>query len=62
MHSGIGSWPGINMPVKPDNCTLKLYGCVAFERVMNEFRCATYSMECPLVSREKVPFPILYTK
>ncbi|KAE8799988.1 Dynamin-like protein C [Hordeum vulgare] len=27
---------------------------VAFERVMHEFRCATYSMECPQVSREKV--------
>ncbi|KAL6845577.1 hypothetical protein ACP4OV_025072 [Aristida adscensionis] len=54
MHSGIGSWPGINMPVKPANSTLKLYGGAAFERVMHEFRCATYSMECPQVSREKV--------
>ncbi|GJN17683.1 hypothetical protein PR202_gb04772 [Eleusine coracana subsp. coracana] len=54
IHSGIGSWPGINMPVKPANSTLKLYGGAAFERVMNEFRCATYSMECPQVSREKV--------
>lgn len=54
MHSGIGSWPGINMPVKPANSSLKLYGGAAFERVMHEFRCATYSMECPQVSREKV--------
>ncbi|XP_062206853.1 dynamin-related protein 5A-like isoform X2 [Phragmites australis] len=54
MHSGIGSWPGINMPVKPANSTLKLYGGAAFERVMHEFRCATYSMEYPQVSREKV--------
>lgn len=54
MHSGIGSWPGINMPVKPPNSSLKLYGGAAFERVMHEFRCATYSMECPQVSREKV--------
>ncbi|CAO1944975.1 unnamed protein product [Urochloa humidicola] len=54
LHSGIGSWPGINMSVKPANSTLKLYGGAAFERVMHEFRCATYSMECPQVSREKV--------
>ncbi|KAF8696410.1 hypothetical protein HU200_037324 [Digitaria exilis] len=54
MHSGISSWPGINMSVKPPNSSLKLYGGAAFERVMHEFRCATYSMECPQVSREKV--------
>ncbi|AQL00593.1 Dynamin-related protein 5A [Zea mays] len=54
IHSGIGSWPGINMPVKPANSSLKLYGGAAFERVMHEFRCATYSLECPQVSREKV--------
>lgn len=54
MHSGIGSWPGISVPVKPPNSTLKLYGGAAFERAMHEFRCATYSMECPQVSREKV--------
>jgi len=59
MHSGIGSWPGIYMSVKPANSTLKLYGGAAFERVMHEFRCATYSMECPQVSREKVLF-VLY--
>jgi len=63
MHSGIGSWPGIYMSVKPANSTLKLYGGAAFERVMHEFRCATYSMECPQVSREKVLFilELLYT-
>ncbi|KAM0919182.1 hypothetical protein ACQ4PT_008381 [Festuca glaucescens] len=54
MHSGIGSWPGISVPVKPPNSSLKLYGGAAFERAMHEFRCATYSMECPQVSREKV--------
>ncbi|KQK09720.1 hypothetical protein BRADI_2g49747v3 [Brachypodium distachyon] len=54
MHSGIGSWPGISVHVKPPNSSLKLYGGAAFERVMHEFRCATYSMECPQVSREKV--------
>jgi hypothetical protein len=54
MHSGIGSWPGISVPVKPPNSTLKLYGGAAFERAMHEFRCATYSIECPQVSREKV--------
>ncbi|TVU06957.1 hypothetical protein EJB05_46994 [Eragrostis curvula] len=53
-HSGIGSWPGINMPVKPANSTLRLHGGAAFERVMNEFHCAIYSMNCPQVSREKV--------
>lgn len=56
MHSGINSWPGISVPVKPPNSSLKLYGGAAFERVMHEFRCATYSMECPQVSREKVQF------
>lgn len=56
MHSGIVSWPGINVSVKPPNSSLKLYGGAAFERVMHEFRCATYSMECPQVSREKVLF------
>jgi hypothetical protein len=58
MHSAIGSWPGINTPVKPANSSLKLYGGAAFERVMHEFRCATYSMECPQVSREKVLFSL----
>ncbi|KAF6155851.1 hypothetical protein GIB67_039182 [Kingdonia uniflora] len=53
-ESGIGSWPGVISDVKPPNSTLKLYGGAAFERVMHEFRCATYSIECPSVSREKV--------
>ncbi|MQM06872.1 hypothetical protein Taro_039703 [Colocasia esculenta] len=53
-ESGIGSWPGVNVAVKPPNSTLKLYGGAAFERVMHEFRCAAYSIECPQVSREKV--------
>ncbi|OAY78043.1 Dynamin-related protein 5A [Ananas comosus] len=53
-ESGIGSWPGVTVAVKPPNCTLRLYGGAAFERVMHEFRCATYSIECPQVSREKV--------
>nr|CAB3474244.1 unnamed protein product [Digitaria exilis] len=35
MHSGISSWPGINMSVKPPNSSLKLYGGAAFERVAN---------------------------
>ncbi|RWW89802.1 hypothetical protein BHE74_00001165 [Ensete ventricosum] len=52
--SGIGSWPGVTVAVKPPNHTLKLYGGAAFERAMHEFQCATYSIECPLVSREKV--------
>ncbi|MCL7029003.1 hypothetical protein MKW94_007450 [Papaver nudicaule] len=54
LESGIGSWPGVSTDVKPPNSTLKLYGGAAFERVMHEFRCATYSIECPPVSREKV--------
>nr|XP_010916099.1 dynamin-related protein 5A [Elaeis guineensis] len=53
-ESGTGSWPGVTMAVKPPNHALKLYGGAAFERVMHEFRCATYSIECPQVSREKV--------
>ncbi|GLT67278.1 hypothetical protein SLA2020_395990 [Shorea laevis] len=53
-ESGIGSWPGVSVDIKPPNATLRLYGGAAFERVMHEFRCAAYSIECPLVSREKV--------
>lgn len=53
-ESGIGSWPGVTISVKPPNYSLMLYGGAAFERVMHEFRCAAYSIECPQVSREKV--------
>ncbi|XP_020265366.1 dynamin-related protein 5A [Asparagus officinalis] len=53
-ESNIGSWPGVTVAVKPPNYSLKLYGGAAFERVMHEFRCAAYSIECPQVSREKV--------
>ncbi|KAG8364931.1 hypothetical protein BUALT_Bualt18G0050000 [Buddleja alternifolia] len=53
-ESGIGGWPGVTGNTKPPNATLRLYGGAAFERVVHEFRCATYSMECPVVSREKV--------
>ncbi|KAM0944673.1 putative dynamin GTPase [Dioscorea sansibarensis] len=53
-ESGFGSWPGVTVAMKPPNYTLKLYGGAAFERVMHEFRCATYSLECPQLSREKV--------
>ncbi|KAK4439181.1 Dynamin-related protein 5A [Sesamum alatum] len=54
LESGIGGWPGVTIDTKPPNATLRLYGGAAFERVVHEFRCATYSMECPVVSREKV--------
>ncbi|KAF3335089.1 dynamin-related protein 5A [Carex littledalei] len=54
MHSGINSWPGVTANIKPTNSSLRLYGGAAFERVLHEFRCATYSIECPPVSREKV--------
>ncbi|KAI3466105.1 hypothetical protein Pfo_022768 [Paulownia fortunei] len=54
LESGIGGWPGVTGDIKPPNATLRLYGGAAFERVVHEFRCATYSMECPVVSREKV--------
>lgn len=54
LESGIGSWPGTTADIKPPNASLRLYGGAAFERVMHEFRCATYSVECPPVSREKV--------
>ncbi|KAG2396725.1 hypothetical protein LR48_Vigan08g016300 [Vigna angularis] len=53
-QSGIGVWPGVIASVNPPNATLRLYGGAAFERVMHEFRCAAYSIECPSVSREKV--------
>ncbi|XAR68326.1 Dynamin GTPase [Bertholletia excelsa] len=53
-ESGIGSWPGVVTDIKPPNASLRLYGGAAFERVIHEFRCATYSIECPTVSREKV--------
>lgn len=55
-ESGIGSWPGVSVDIKPPNAVLKLYGGAAFERVIHEFRCAAYSIECPPVSREKVHF------
>nr|GMD87488.1 dynamin-related protein 5A-like [Ipomoea batatas] len=53
-ESGIGSWPGVLADIRPPNATLRLYGGAAFERVMHEFRCATYSIACPTISREKV--------
>lgn len=53
-ESGVGNWPGLAVDVKPANASLKLHGGAAFERVMHEFQCATCSIECPPVSREKV--------
>ncbi|CAH8382543.1 unnamed protein product [Eruca vesicaria subsp. sativa] len=53
-ESGIGTWPGVCLDIKPPNAVLRLYGGAAFERVIHEFRCAAYSIECPPVSREKV--------
>uniref|UniRef100_A0A2N9F5P2 Dynamin-type G domain-containing protein n=1 Tax=Fagus sylvatica TaxID=28930 RepID=A0A2N9F5P2_FAGSY len=53
-QSGLGGWPGVTADIKPPNASLRLYGGAAFERVMHEFRCAAYSIECPPVSREKV--------
>ncbi|KAL7601132.1 hypothetical protein Lser_V15G25115 [Lactuca serriola] len=58
-ESGMGNWPGVVSEIKPPNATLRLYGGAAFERVMHEFRCAAYSVECPPVSREKVANIIL---
>lgn len=58
-ESGMGNWPGVISEIKPPNATLRLYGGAAFERVMHEFRCAAYSVECPPVSREKVANIIL---
>ncbi|XP_071689091.1 dynamin-related protein 5A-like [Rutidosis leptorrhynchoides] len=58
-ESGTLSWPGVTVDIKPPNATLRLYGGAAFERVMHEFRCAAYSVECPPVSREKVANIIL---
>ncbi|XP_076943792.1 dynamin-related protein 5A-like [Bidens hawaiensis] len=58
-ESGMLSWPGVMAGRKPPNSTLRLYGGAAFERVMQEFSCAAYSVECPPVSREKVANIIL---
>jgi hypothetical protein len=53
-ESGQGGWPGVTADIKPPNAALRLYGGAAFERVIHEFRCAAYSIECPPVSRDKV--------
>lgn len=57
---GLGGWPGVTADIKPPNATLRLYGGAAFERVMHEFCCAAYSIECPSVSREKVIYRAFY--
>ncbi|WVZ83099.1 hypothetical protein U9M48_030277 [Paspalum notatum var. saurae] len=54
LDSGIGGWPGINIPVKPTTSTLKLYGAAAFQRVVCEFCHAAYLMECTKVSKHEV--------
>lgn len=54
LESGIGGWPGVSTDTKPPNSVLRLYGGAAFERVVHEFHMVTYSVECPVVSREKV--------
>ncbi|CAH8318092.1 unnamed protein product [Eruca vesicaria subsp. sativa] len=54
-ESGIGSWPSCReSDIKPPNAVLRLYGGAAFERVLHEFRCAAYSIDCPPISRENV--------
>ncbi|EPS69393.1 hypothetical protein M569_05370, partial [Genlisea aurea] len=53
-ESGLGGWPGVSGNIKPPYASLRLYGGAAFGRVVHEFRFATYSMECPVVSREEV--------
>lgn len=60
-ESGVGKWPGLMVDVFPSNATLKLYGGAAFERVLNEFCCAACSIECPPVSKEKVPLETIRT-
>lgn len=50
----IHSWPGINDPVQPTNSTLKLYGVLAFESVMNQFNLATKSMSSPRLETNQV--------
>ncbi|XP_010273938.1 PREDICTED: dynamin-related protein 5A-like [Nelumbo nucifera] len=54
LESGLVSWPGVIADIKPPNSSLRLHGGAAFERVMHEFRCASYSIMCPTVSKEKV--------
>ncbi|GAQ92749.1 Vacuolar sorting protein VPS1 [Klebsormidium nitens] len=52
--AGVPAWPGVTAEVKPGNSSLRLYGGAAFERVLDEFRAAACSLDCPAVSREKV--------
>lgn len=50
-ESGIGSWPGVCLDIKlPNICPLDSMEELAFERVIHEFCCAAYSIECPPVS------------
>ncbi|KAJ1256516.1 hypothetical protein BS78_K008700 [Paspalum vaginatum] len=54
VQSGIHSWPGIDIPIKPTNSDLKLYGGAAFDRVVDEFFQAAYSKERPQLPKDKV--------
>ncbi|CAM6098893.1 unnamed protein product [Calypogeia fissa] len=53
-ESRLSKWPGVTGEVRPSNAGLRMYGGAAFERVIDEFRCAACSLDCPPISRVEV--------
>ncbi|BBN12118.1 hypothetical protein MPTK1_5g17520 [Marchantia polymorpha subsp. ruderalis] len=53
-ESRITKWPGVAGDVLPANAGLRMYGGAAFERVLEEFRYAACSLDCPPISRVEV--------
>eukprot|EP00854_Cymbomonas_tetramitiformis_P004668 gene4668-5716_t len=53
--SGFGVWPGVpGGCASPAHAELRLHGGAAFERVIQEFQTAAWSLEFPAASRDKV--------
>ncbi|KAL3682881.1 hypothetical protein R1sor_000903 [Riccia sorocarpa] len=53
-ESRFTKWPGVLGEVLPANSGLRMYGGAAFERLLEEFRCAACSLDCPPISRVEV--------
>ncbi|KAL2611519.1 hypothetical protein R1flu_023211 [Riccia fluitans] len=53
-ESRFTKWPGVLGEVLPANAGLRMYGGAAFERLLEEFRCAACSLDCPPISRVEV--------
>jgi hypothetical protein len=53
-------WPGVQLPVKPPNSGLRLYGGAAFERCLNEFQEAAQMLDAPAgkLSYARLPVPL----